>query len=154
MESCPSCPGPAHCNGVNLVPLLLFSYRQHKRGADKMAILSNLDEALEERVTPFIAKATPTCWSKSAILAIAHVVADIGGSGASGDDLADRVQQGMTDAVAAFARFPWHIEHLNTQFGPLYERIMDLDQWGTLRESLSPRAFRKICAGITDPPRS
>lgn len=137
MRSCDDCPNTSGCAGINLHPVLVRVFDLYAAGTtDKFAILEALSEADEALIEKFDHRVSPVCWSKAALLALADVMArptDAAAAIATGRD--------------AFERFPWRLEDLVEQAADLYQAVAEKDG-GALAETMSKRAFVKICTSI------
>ena len=149
MKSCDDCPGTLNCSGQNLHPVLVRVYDLYAAGmTDKFDILCALGDADEAILERYAAQVSPACWTKAALLAIAQVVSRIGEQALDPPDAVQLVQDTISTARDAFARFPWSLDELVQQAPDLYALVVEKCPDAALYEALGKRAFMKMCKDI------
>lgn len=151
MRSCDDCPGSTACSGHNLHPVLVRVYDLFATGTtDKFDILFALNDEDEAILDRYSANVSHECWTKAALLAIVDIVGRL--SAVDKNITADAVELRVYDTVRvardAFAHFPWRLDELVDQAPDLYALLQENCPREDLCESLSKRAFVKVCKSI------
>ena len=115
---------------------------------DKFDILFSLDEAEEQILETHTSGVERACWTKAALTAIAEVLVrrenDIKVSG----EWQEAAEDILNNAQAAFSKFPWHLPDLVEQAPDLHAEMLERLTGSEFGNSISKRAFAKLCKAV------
>lgn len=147
MRSCDTCPGGEACAGDRLTPVLLRVFDLYAGGiTNKFEILFALDEAEEELLETCTANVERACWSKAGLGAIADILVQQE-DGIVGDWPAV-LEETLSVARDAFARFPWRLTELVEQAPDLHEAVLERTGGNGFSTAISKRTFTKACRAV------
>jgi len=149
MRSCDTCPGGEACAGNCLTPILLRVFDLYAGGkTDKFEILFALDAGEEELLETHTLNVQRACWTKAGLSAIAEVLVRCEQVAADGGDWQSLIEDTLSTAKGAFARFPWHLPDLVEQAPDLHANVMDRIGGAGFSSAISKRTFAKACRAI------
>lgn len=149
MRSCDSCPGGEACAGDRLTPVLLRVFDLYAGGlTNKFEILFALDEAEEELLEICTANVERSCWTKAGLGAIAEILVRRENSAVGVDDWPAVLEETLSVARDAFARFPWRLTDLVEQAPALHEAVLERAGGSGFSVAISKRAFTKACKAV------
>ncbi|MDP6708212.1 MAG: hypothetical protein QF893_17855 [Alphaproteobacteria bacterium] len=149
MRSCDTCPGGDACAGNRLTPVLVRVFDLYAGGTtDKFEILFALDDDDEALLETHAANAERACWTKAALNAITEVLVRYERAAVDRGDWPAVIENTLSTARHAFARFPWHLPDLVEQAPDLYANLMDRVGGDGLSGAMSKRTFAKVCKAI------
>jgi len=149
MRACDNCPGGDACAGNCLTPVLVRVFDLYAGGTtDKFAILFALDEDDEKLLETYTANVQRACWTKAGLGAIADLLVRHDREAAERDDWPTVIEETLSTARDAFARFPWHLPDLVEQAPDLHAAVMDRIGGDGFAGAVSKRAFAKVCRAI------
>lgn len=147
MRSCDTCPGGEACAGDRLTPVLLRVFDLYAGGiTNKFEILFALDEAEEELLETCTANVERACWSKASLGAIADIL--VQHEDGIGGDWPAVLEETLSVARDAFARFPWRLTELVEQAPDLHEAVLERTGGNGFSSAISKRAFSKACRAV------
>ncbi len=149
MRSCDNCPGGDACAGNCLTPILVRVFDLYAGGTtDKFEILFALDEDDEALLETYTANVQRACWTKAGLSAIAEILVRQGRDATEGGDWPAVIEDTLSTARGAFARFPWHLPDLVEQAPDLHANVMERVSGGGFAGAMSKRTFAKACKAI------
>lgn len=149
MRSCDTCPGGEACAGDRLTPVLLRVFHLYAGGmTNKFEILFALDEAEEELLETCTANVERACWTKAGLGAIADLLVQREDGTTGVDDWPTTLEQTLSLARDAFARFPWRLTDLVEQAPALHEAVLERNGGDGFAGAVSKRAFTKACKAV------
>lgn len=148
MRSCDSCPGGDACAGDRLTPVLLRVFELHSGGTtDKFEILFALDEAEEQLLETCTVNVERACWTKAGLGAIAELLVRRAEGAETLGDWPAMLEETLSAARDAFARFPWRLTDLVEQAPDLHQAVLER-AGGEFPGAVSKRAFAKACNAV------
>ncbi len=149
MRSCDTCPGGDACAGKCLTPILVRVFDLYAGGkTDKFEILFALDESEEELLETYTANVQRACWTKAGLSAIAEVLVRYEPAEADRSDWPAVIEDTLSTAKDAFAKFPWYLPDLVEQAPDLHAHVMDRIGGDGFSSAMSKRSFAKVCKAI------
>lgn len=149
MRACDNCPGGEACAGTCLTPVLMRVFDLYAGGkTDKFEILFALDEDDEKLLETYTANVQRACWTKAALGAIAEILIRHDRKAADRQDWPAVINDTLSTARDAFARFPWHLPDLVEQAPELHATLIDRIGGAGFAGAISKRAFAKACRAI------
>ena len=149
MRACDTCPGSDSCAGNCLTPILVRVFDLYAGGTtDKFEILFALDEDDERLLETYTANVQRSCWTRAGLSAIAEILVRQERDAAGRADWAALIEETLSTARDAFARFPWHLPDLVEQAPELHETVIDRLGGGGFAGAMSKRTFAKACKAI------
>jgi hypothetical protein len=149
MRSCDTCPGGEACAGDKLTPVLLRVFDLYAGGmTDKFEILFALDEAEEKLLETCAANVERSCWTKAGMGAIAELLVRRKEGAAVAEDWPAVLEETLSVARDAFARFPWRLTDLVEQAPALHETVLERSAGDGFSDTISKRVFTKACKTV------
>ena len=149
MRSCDTCPGGDACAGDCLAPILVRVFDLYAGGkTDKFEILFALDEDEEKLLETYTANVQRACWTRAGLSAIAEALVRYERAAADRDDWPAVIEDTLSTAKGAFAKFPWHLPDLVEQAPDLHANVMDRIGGAGFSSAISKRTFAKACRAI------
>ncbi len=148
MRSCDHRPGGDACAGNCLTPILVRGFDLYAGGTtDKFEILFALNEDDEVLLEIYTANVQPAHWTKAGLSAIAKILVCHERNAADGDWPAV-IEDTLSTARGAFARFTWLLPDLVEQAPNLHASVIDRIGGGGFAGAMSKRTFAKAGRAI------
>ena len=153
MRSCDTCPGNNECAATNLHPVLAQVFALYAADfTDKFDILFALSPVSEELLERFVAKISPDCWSKAALLVISDRITTISVGldfeGDLQDNFQEQIRADLAMAVDSFEQFPWAVSELVEQAPALFQAIVERTADQAFADRIPKRSFVKLCKEV------